>query len=270
MSVAWYVAKPAGGQLKSHGPTSFEHLRQLAAAGKLQPTDLLCQEGMEEWLPAKDVEGLFPSTVPALPPLPPPTEPGVSKVIPGELAAPAARNPTSPDPRPAKQSSWPLTTPLTILLAAVAGGGFLVVLLCAGWLLMQSGDSTGPVANQGGGSGGGASGGGGFMLQGTYQRRSNDGTVLSAYITFTADGRFEEQGFLNAAAVQRQVKTADGQVWQDWGNAQQGGQGTYQLEGTTLQLSYTTGAKAQMSCHVCDGGGQELLINTHYTFVRVR
>src|SRR5947208_16669132 len=71
MTDHWYIAKQARGHMKKYGPMSFQQLRNLAGAGKLQPTDLLCQEGMESWLPAKEVEGLFPRGGPALSPLPP-------------------------------------------------------------------------------------------------------------------------------------------------------------------------------------------------------
>ncbi|HVS37992.1 MAG TPA: GYF domain-containing protein [Gemmataceae bacterium] len=51
-------------------PVSWGQLKQLAAEGKLQPTDTVWQDGMTGWLPAASVKGLFhPSKLP--PPTPP-------------------------------------------------------------------------------------------------------------------------------------------------------------------------------------------------------
>ncbi len=45
---------------QQHGPVSSQGLRQLAAAGKLSPTDLVWREGLAEWAPAAKLKGLFP------------------------------------------------------------------------------------------------------------------------------------------------------------------------------------------------------------------
>jgi hypothetical protein len=39
---------------------SSSELKQLVAAGKLQPADLIRKDGMEKWIPARSVKGLFP------------------------------------------------------------------------------------------------------------------------------------------------------------------------------------------------------------------
>lgn len=41
------------------GPVSAGELRELAAAGKLAPTDLVWKEGLAEWVPASKLKGLF-------------------------------------------------------------------------------------------------------------------------------------------------------------------------------------------------------------------
>src|SRR5947208_11192278 len=110
MTDHWYIAKQARGHMKKYGPMSFQQLRNLAGAGKLQPTDLLCQEGMESWLPAKEVEGLFPRGGPALPPLPPTLEPAPQEVS-LEPGTPSRWNPAPARVGPAQQFSWPLSTP---------------------------------------------------------------------------------------------------------------------------------------------------------------
>ncbi len=72
---------------RRHGPVTGVDLKELAAAGKLLPTDLIWKEGMDKWVPARGLKGLFPegaakpvaaAPVPARvvrtgpPPLPPP------------------------------------------------------------------------------------------------------------------------------------------------------------------------------------------------------
>ena len=52
-----------GGQ--NHGPLTSADLKESAVAGKLLPTDLVWKEGMEKWVPAKSVKGLFPAGVAA-------------------------------------------------------------------------------------------------------------------------------------------------------------------------------------------------------------
>jgi len=51
----WYYAKDG----QQFGPVSAAQLKQLATAGKLQPEDLVFQEGGKEWVPASSVKGLF-------------------------------------------------------------------------------------------------------------------------------------------------------------------------------------------------------------------
>lgn len=52
----WYYAR--GEQEK--GPITTVQIKALAAAGKLQKDDFVWKEGMENWLPAGEVPGLFP------------------------------------------------------------------------------------------------------------------------------------------------------------------------------------------------------------------
>ena len=80
MATDWYYSR--GGQ--QHGPVSVSELKQLAASGKLLPSDLVWKDGMDEWAPASKVKGLFsekqltPARHPAPPPPPPPTAPSSS------------------------------------------------------------------------------------------------------------------------------------------------------------------------------------------------
>jgi len=53
------------------GPVSFKELKGLAESEELGPDDLVSRPGMTEWIPARDVEDLFPPGT-ILPPPPPP------------------------------------------------------------------------------------------------------------------------------------------------------------------------------------------------------
>ncbi|MGI0133753.1 MAG: DUF4339 domain-containing protein [Candidatus Micrarchaeaceae archaeon] len=71
MAQQWYYSR--NGQ--QHGPISEAELKQLAAVGKLKPTDMIWQEGMDNWVSAGSVKGLFlaaqaPEAKKAPPPLP--------------------------------------------------------------------------------------------------------------------------------------------------------------------------------------------------------
>ena len=59
----WYYSK--NGQ--QHGPVSSKQLKDLAASGELQPTNLVWKEGMKQWVAAGSVKGLF--VTPEVPPL---------------------------------------------------------------------------------------------------------------------------------------------------------------------------------------------------------
>jgi serine/threonine protein kinase len=54
----WYFAQ---GKRKK-GPVSWDRLRRLAAAGHLQPSDMVIQEGTNKWVPTSSVPDLFPKT----------------------------------------------------------------------------------------------------------------------------------------------------------------------------------------------------------------
>jgi hypothetical protein len=66
----WYFGKD-GRQL---GPVSVTALREMAANGQLQPTDLVWTSGMSQWAPAASTRGLFPKAAAAAAPAPLPPE----------------------------------------------------------------------------------------------------------------------------------------------------------------------------------------------------
>ncbi len=56
----WYFMKGE----KRCGPISSQTLQERANIGRLQPDHLVWREGLDEWLPAKKVQGLFPKNMP--------------------------------------------------------------------------------------------------------------------------------------------------------------------------------------------------------------
>jgi hypothetical protein len=56
MSNEWFYT--TNGQ-QAAAPVSNSQLRQMAASGQLQPTDLVWQEGLPNWMPASTIKGLF-------------------------------------------------------------------------------------------------------------------------------------------------------------------------------------------------------------------
>lgn len=56
MATEWYYT--INGQ-QAPAPVSAAQLKQLAGSNQLQPTDLVWQEGMANWMPAGSVKGLF-------------------------------------------------------------------------------------------------------------------------------------------------------------------------------------------------------------------
>ena len=53
----WHYSKSG----QQQGPVSSEQLKQLAASGQLQPSDLVWKEGMAQWAEARRMKGLFPA-----------------------------------------------------------------------------------------------------------------------------------------------------------------------------------------------------------------
>ena len=85
--VLWYYARDD----EQLGPISTADLRQLAASGKLGPEDFVWKEGMEQWAPAVEQDGLFPDVKPAR------ESTGTSGVV---LTQPAAAIPARTSLRP--------------------------------------------------------------------------------------------------------------------------------------------------------------------------
>ena len=90
----WYYACDG----EQTGPVSAAELRQAADAGRITPDDLVWQEGMREWIPARKVKGLFEPRPPAAatptagatPPVAP--VPLAPPIVQSEAAAPFERS----------------------------------------------------------------------------------------------------------------------------------------------------------------------------------
>jgi len=109
MGELWHYSR--GG--KQAGPISGAELKELASRGQLSPTDMVWKQGMANWVPARDLKGLF---VAASSSAPPP--------LPAALPSPAATTQTDP---------------LSILRAPVIAGlnrqRFAVAVLAGGGML---------------------------------------------------------------------------------------------------------------------------------------
>lgn len=53
---AWYLASPSG---RHTGPLSGADLREQASSGVLSPEQLLWHQGLDSWIPAGNLDGLF-------------------------------------------------------------------------------------------------------------------------------------------------------------------------------------------------------------------
>ncbi|MCP4659122.1 MAG: DUF4339 domain-containing protein [bacterium] len=64
----WYYYRDG----EQQGPVSFEMIGELLANGELSPDDLVWEQNMKEWAPARSVPGLVPGELPGPPPVPSP------------------------------------------------------------------------------------------------------------------------------------------------------------------------------------------------------
>ena len=116
----WYYARGESEQ----GPISSAQIKALAATGALRRDDLVWKEGMENWLPASDVDELFPQN----------KKKGIE---PEKKAAPATKDNGTPTPKPAStRPSLPPDLDMTQLIRSVGRGlvvlGVLIVFMSRG------------------------------------------------------------------------------------------------------------------------------------------
>ncbi len=116
----WYYARGESEQ----GPISTAQIKALAATGALRRDDLVWKEGMENWIPASDVDELFPLN----------KKKGKE---PEQKPAPIAKDNGTPKPKPiGTRPSLPPDLDVTQLIRSVGRGlvvfGVLVVLMSRG------------------------------------------------------------------------------------------------------------------------------------------
>ncbi|MDA1049694.1 MAG: DUF4339 domain-containing protein [Planctomycetota bacterium] len=116
----WYYARGESEQ----GPISSAQIKALAATGALRRDDLVWKEGMENWLPASDVDELFPQN----------KKKGQE---PEKKTAPATKDNGTPTPKPASaRPSLPPDLDVPQLIRSVGRGlvvlGVLIVLMSRG------------------------------------------------------------------------------------------------------------------------------------------
>lgn len=96
------------------GPVSSSKLKELAASGQIEPSDLVWREGMAEWTPASGLKGLFPeaelgdSTLPISVLTVPPPIPTRPKAVPPPIPP---RPKVAPPPVPPRSKGVPPPVP---------------------------------------------------------------------------------------------------------------------------------------------------------------
>ncbi|MGB8854336.1 MAG: DUF4339 domain-containing protein [Pirellulales bacterium] len=140
MAGNWYYVQND----KRQGPVTFDRLKALATSGWLAPGDLVWREGLANWVPAKDAEGLFAN------PLGQVLQRTIAGLRPaGEQSAATSPADAAPPGIPAKQPKperrkTPLATPgiewdeLSPRHIIAACGGFLAALGIAFTAIAQS------------------------------------------------------------------------------------------------------------------------------------
>ena len=101
------------------GPVSSSELKQLASSGKLSQTDLIWKNGMQDWVPAGKVKGLFSvqANTASPPPMPPPISPQPA-VRPQGGMPPSFSPPPSLPPQPnTERTNQPHSLGLTELVS---------------------------------------------------------------------------------------------------------------------------------------------------------
>jgi hypothetical protein len=102
VAIEWFIKQ--GEQEK--GPLTSADIRKLAAAGELQPGDLVRKSDMTKWAKATAIKGLFPNEDA---PAPAPTHAAAPRPAPTPKPVPSAN--VKPRPRPAPPPSPPLPVP---------------------------------------------------------------------------------------------------------------------------------------------------------------
>lgn len=133
VSAPWYFRR----QDQQHGPVSLADLKRLVSSGQLQPTDLLWQQGMAQWVPARSLKGLFPEAAAVPSPLPPPLPSASPSAVPVSIVSPKSSSAAASKLDGTKaawekaKAKWRVSsTPVKAgIVGGTAVGGFLLLLL---------------------------------------------------------------------------------------------------------------------------------------------
>ena len=109
------------------GPYPGEQLHELIASGAIQRNTLLWTEGMEEWLPAEQIDNLFPETV-----APVTQVVAQAQVTTGTVASPEVGNNYPLPPFPIKKANFGLHIWMGLIIPLIAGGILLIALTIIG------------------------------------------------------------------------------------------------------------------------------------------
>jgi len=120
MATQWFYTERG----EQRGPVGFEELKSRADQGLLRPGDLVWGEGMPEWKPAAQVDGLFASPRTAPPPLP-----GQSDGPPYERwdTGYRASSTTPPDAVDSESRTWAMFLHFSVLAGFLVPFGGLIV-----------------------------------------------------------------------------------------------------------------------------------------------
>jgi hypothetical protein len=121
MADQWYYAR----NNQKHGPLTPQQLRQAAATGRLQATDMVWKEGMQKWVPASSIQGLFPPPQAAAagpPRITPAQQTGAGDPAPTQAGSVSSALGTEPSHR--------LLPRKAVWAVAAAGAGVCVLVIC--------------------------------------------------------------------------------------------------------------------------------------------
>jgi hypothetical protein len=155
MADEWFIKRDD----QKTGPFTSGQLRQMATTGQLLPIDLITKGGVDNWVPASNVKGLF-----APPVADPAIEPAAPSEVPGESFdfGPSGSAPMPSRPKQAGGTAGPtLAERLKSLVGGLnrnakiaIGGGLLLLFIVGGSCVMFGGKSGTTSAGKNGSSGG--------------------------------------------------------------------------------------------------------------------
>ncbi len=120
MSTGWYYQKASTGGQQPLGPVTWEELVSYARSGALAHNDVVWHEQLGNWMPAAQIQGLFPM------PAAPVATPGAAAAAPGHAAAPGyaatqGYGATAPAKRRVSPIAWAIPLAVVVLAGVFLG-----------------------------------------------------------------------------------------------------------------------------------------------------